>query len=103
MSHPRMLPDGKITIKPRPAIRSIAMHTECWRLKEFEVFSWHGFPGDLKRCPHGKIMVRRQAGPYARIAGPGTDYWSTLSPIWHPLRYRRARKALAHADVRMNP
>ena len=78
-----------------PNIRSIDKHRECWRLDYSGELSWWGRPGDVKRCPHGHIMERRQVPPNARIAGPGTDYWETLHPILTPIRYQLAKKALA--------
>jgi hypothetical protein len=80
---------------PRPNIRSIDPHKECWRLDHSGAMTWWGRPGDVKRCQHGRIMVRCEVGPHSRIAGPGTDYWRELSPIFDPIKYRRARKALA--------
>jgi hypothetical protein len=70
-------------------------HLDCGRLDHSGPMTWLGFPGDVKECPHGKLMVRTEAGPGSRIAGPGTDWWRTLSPIFNPIQYRRARKALA--------
>jgi hypothetical protein len=69
-------------------------HADCWRLTTSPDQPWWGRPGDVKRCVHGKLMMRRQVGPRARIAGPGTDWWQTLSPIFDPILYYRARKAL---------
>jgi hypothetical protein len=77
-----------------PNIRSIDKHGECWRLDHVGT-RWWGVPGDVKRCPHGKLMIRRQVPPGSRIQGPGTDWWDTLSPIFNPFLYRRAKKALA--------
>ena len=51
-------------------------------------------PGDVRRCAHGKIQILTQVPITAHIQGPGTDYWRTLHPIWDPIKYRRARKAL---------
>lgn len=96
MSHPRMLPDGKVTIKAQPNLRpKNKPHSECWRLDHSEVFSWLGFPGDVRRCQHGRIQIRTEIGPNARVAGPGTDWWRTLSRLRNPILYRRAKRALA--------
>jgi hypothetical protein len=70
-------------------------HADCQRLDRSGTMTWWGVPGDVKRCPHGKLMVRRQVGPNAPVAGPGTDWWQTLSPVFNPIDYRRARKALS--------
>ena len=78
-----------------PNIRSIDSHRECWRLDHSGTMTWWGQPGDVKRCPHGKIMMRCEVGLHARVAGPGTDYWRELSPILDPIKYQLARKALA--------
>ncbi|ALY10539.1 hypothetical protein FDH86_gp004 [Arthrobacter phage Tank] len=75
-------------------IRRPDSHADCWRLDHSGLMTWLGFPGDVKVCKHGKVMVRMEVGPNSRIAGPGTDFWQTLSPIFNPIQYRRARKAL---------
>jgi hypothetical protein len=78
-----------------PNIRSRDLHSDCWRLDFTMNGNWWGQPGDVKRCPHGKLMIRRQVPPNARTQGPGTDWWDTLSPIFNPIDYSRAKKALA--------
>jgi hypothetical protein len=40
-------------------------------------------------------MIRKQVPLNSRVAGPGTDWWDTLHPIFNPIQYRRARKALS--------
>lgn len=77
-----------------------ATHANCWRLEFTSNGDWdsNGFwgrVGDVRRCVHGKIQIRRQVSIHSRTAGPGTDWWQTLSPIWDPILYRRARKALS--------
>lgn len=77
---------------------NITPHThasDCWRLTTSTNQPWWGQPGDVKRCPHGKLMIRMQVSIHSRVAGPGTDYWRTLSPIFDPIKYQLARKALA--------
>lgn len=69
-----------------------ANHADCQRLYVDEVFA--SFPGHVRRCVHGKIQLRSQVGPNAGMQGPGTDWWRTLSPVFTPVLYRRARKAL---------
>ena len=69
-------------------------HSDCQRLDHSGPMTWLGTPGDVKRCVHGKLMLRRQVGIHSRLAGPGTDWWQTLSPVFDPILYRRARKAL---------
>lgn len=79
---------------PRPNIRSIDRHGECWKLTW--PLTWHEHrPGDVRRCNHGKIQILTQVPITARVQGPGTNYWRDLSPIWDPIKYRRANKALA--------
>ena len=50
-----------------------------------------GRPGDVRRCPHGRI----QYGIEARGTVP--CYWRDLHPVLTPWLYRRARRALAAA------
>jgi hypothetical protein len=70
-------------------------HADCWRLDYTRELSWWGRAGDVKVCDHGKLMIRRQVPLSARTQGPGTDWWQTLFPIFNPIEYRRAKKALA--------
>lgn len=92
MTHPRMLPDGKVTIAARPNIRpAIQPHKECWRQE------WHspmGRLGDVRRCIHGEVQVLTRVSEHARTQGPGTHWWRTLSRFWNPITYRQAVKAL---------
>lgn len=74
----------------RPAKRP---HSECWRQERHRFGKV--FPGDVRYCEHGKPQVLTEVSPHARIQGPGTDWWRTLSPVWDPITYRRAKKALA--------
>lgn len=47
--------------------------------------------GDVRQCEqHGKIMLAYEAH------GTVAPYWRTLSPIWTPVLYWRARRALAN-------
>lgn len=78
-----------------PNIRPAGRHAECWRLDYSGNLTWWGQPGDVKICPHGRFMMRMQVPPNHRMQGPGTDYWQTLSPIFNPIKYQLARKALA--------
>jgi hypothetical protein len=81
---------------PNIALRT---HEDCSRLTTGAdgkwTQDWWGQPGDVRRCVHGHLQVRTQVGPNARVAGPGTDWWRTLSPIFTPVLYRRAKRALA--------
>lgn len=75
-------------------------HADCQRLDmgadgRWDDRAWQGMAGDVRRCVHGKIQLRRQTSIRSRMQGPGTDWWQTLSPIFDPVLYRRARKALA--------
>lgn len=48
-----------------------------------------GSPGDVRRCPHGRIWIwdgRNLNGTH--------DTWRTLSPFWEYIRWRRAVRAL---------
>lgn len=73
---------------------SRSTHEDCWRLEFRNDRSFWGLPGDVRRCTHGKIQVRTQTHLNSRMQGPGTDWWRTLSPIFDPVQYRRAKKAL---------
>src|SRR5688500_157924 len=44
--------------------------------------------GDVRRCVHGRVMVG------VDVPGSGGVYWVDLSPVFNPIRYRRAVKAL---------
>lgn len=75
-------------------------HADCARLEftssgRWDDMGWHGSAGDVRRCVHGKIQLRTQVSIRARMQGPGTDWWRTLSPVFDPILYRRAQKALA--------
>jgi hypothetical protein len=78
-----------------PNIRPSGEHSECSRIPYNEIFDSR--VGDVRYCYHDKIQVRVQVGPNARVAGPGTDFWETLSPFWNPVRYPKAKKALSIA------
>lgn len=88
---PRMQPDGKVTITA-PSIRpAVPPHKECWRQE------WHapmGRLGDVRRCVHGHVQVLTRISERARVQGPGTHWWRTVSPTWNPILYRRAVRAL---------
>lgn len=88
-------PQEGMTTKQASIAPSVREHANCWRLDHSGPMTWWGTPGDVKRCPHGKIMIRCEVGPNSTMAGPGTDYWRTLSPIFDPIKYRKAKKALA--------
>lgn len=90
MPPPTIIPS---TVRPniRPIIRP---HSECWQLTFLPGGEWWGRPGDVRVCIHGKVQVRTEVGPNARIAGPGTDWWRTLSRFWDRREYKRAIKAL---------
>jgi hypothetical protein len=75
-----------------PNIHPVTGHSDCWRLPAGP--GWWGRPGDLRRCEHGRLQIRTEVGPGSRSMGPGTDWWRDLSPIWTPILYRRAMKAL---------
>lgn len=75
-----------------PNIRpKVQPHTDCWR-QDFR--APHGFVGDVRYCPHSKVQVRTKAPPNSRMAGPGTDWWRTLSPFWNRRQYKQATQAL---------
>lgn len=67
-------------------------HSECSRIPYNEIFDSR--VGDVRYCRHGEVQVRTRVGPNANVAGPGTDFWDTLSPVWNPILYRKARKTL---------
>ena len=48
-----------------------------------------GSAGDVRRCEHGRVMIG-----YER---PGLipAEWADLSPVFDPIKYRRAVRALA--------
>lgn len=91
---PGIQPDTYVPPPPpvHPNIRSIEPHSACWRLDWKDPLGTR--VGDVRRCHHGHIQLRTQTSPRSRLQGPGMDYWQTLSPIWNPVLYRRARKAL---------
>lgn len=62
----------------------------CWRL---DYRAWQGRPGDVRRCGHGRVQIRTETTS-TTVAGPGTDWWRTLSPVWNFFTYRRAVAAL---------
>jgi len=75
-----------------PNIRpKVQPHGECWR-QDFR--APHGIVGDVRYCPHGKVQIRTEVPPNARMRGPGTDWWRTLSPFWNRRQYRAATRAL---------
>lgn len=47
--------------------------------------SWS--PGEVRRCPHGKLQEAID------VPGWGPCCWRDLSPIWTPVRWRRAQHA----------
>lgn len=76
-------------------------HGDCARLEmgadgqwEYTLKAWWGQRGDVRRCVHGKVQVRTETSIHSRMQGPGTDWWRTLSPVWNPVLYPRAVKAL---------
>lgn len=91
-----MIPDGRTTISYQPNIRpAVTPHSKCWQ----QDWQWqHHRLGDVRRCPHGKVQVLTEIGPAARVAGPGTHWWRTLSPVFTPFLFRRARAALGIPD-----
>jgi hypothetical protein len=74
-------------------------HGDCARLEMGTdgrwTDNWHGRPGDVRRCVHGYLQLRTETPIHSRMQGPGTDWWRTLSAIFTPVLYRRAKKALA--------
>ena len=59
----------------------------------FEVHEW-GRPGDVRRCEHGRVMLGYE------VPGTVPPYWMDLSPIFTPIRYRRAIRALLAEERR---
>jgi len=86
----RITPEGTVRVTYVPNIRTISRHSECWK----QEWPLTHRPGDVRRCPHARIQELTQVPITARTQGPGTDYWRDLSPIWDPIKYQRARKAL---------
>lgn len=75
-----------------PNIRTkVQPHTDCWRQ---DYGAPHGFPGDVRYCVHGKVQVRTAIPPNTHAAGPGTDWWRTLSPLWNRSQHKQATQAL---------
>lgn len=91
---PRMLPDGKTTIKakPLPNINRVEPHSWCQGTVDIgETFTSR--VGDVRVCKHGKVQLRTET--YSRrMQGPGTDWWRDLHPVFTPILWRRARAAL---------
>ena len=46
-------------------------------------------PGDVRRCVHDRIMLAVE-----EVGVGGAMGWRTLSPIWNPFLFLRARKVL---------
>lgn len=94
---PRMQPEGSTTIKYQPSlpnINRVEPHTWCISLRHDETFSSR--QGDVRVCKHGKVQVRTET--YSRrIAGPSTDWWRDLHPVFTPILWRRAKAALGQA------
>lgn len=93
----RMLPDGKtmVMLRPQPSIRPTTQsHDECWR-QDWPLSAYAHRLGDVRRCVHGRFQILTEVGPNARVAGPGSHWWRTLSRFWNLVDYRRARRALA--------
>lgn len=65
----------------------IQHHMRFCRGPRLNVEEW-GEPGDVRRCIHGRIMLAYE------VMGTIPPYWRTLSPIFNPIAYRRARRAL---------
>lgn len=58
---------------------------------------YSGKPGDVRRCKHGRIMYCYQSnGGVIGSMGYGAMYsfWREMSPIFDPIRYRKAKRAL---------
>jgi len=47
-----------------------------------------GLHGDVRRCEHGKLMLGYT------VPGLVPAMWRTLHPIWTPILFQRARRAL---------
>lgn len=68
----------------RPNIRSERRdHRRCSTPREW------AFEGDVRRCPHGVLQVARN------VVGRGSAQWFDLSPVFNPIEYRRADRALS--------
>lgn len=48
-------------------------------------------PAEARRCHHHRVWVCVDTVEIGRAA---VDVWERLSPVWTPVRYRRARAAL---------
>lgn len=76
----------------RPNIRpAIPPHEACSQQDRKQP---SGFPGDVRRCIHGKIQLLTAVSVDAPVQGPRTHWWRTLSKFWDRRTYRLAEEAL---------
>lgn len=73
--------------RPNITTRRGAHRQQCNYSGYGDVTTW-AWAGQVRRCTHGRIQLA--------FAVPGSipAYWRDLSPIWTPVLYRRASKAL---------
>lgn len=77
---------GNPNIRPK-----VQPHRPACQQQEWGKF---GIPGDVRRCPHGKVQVLTQVPDNARVQGPGTHWWRDLHSFWDRRTHRRAVAAL---------
>jgi len=56
-------------------------------------------PSDVRRCAHHRIWICTGTVEVGFVA---VDAWQRLSPVWTPVRYRRAARALRSTDSERN-
>lgn len=59
----------------------------CYQPSFGSATDW-GRPGDVRRCEHGYVQIGFE------VQGTIPCYWRDLSPVFTPILWRRARKAL---------
>jgi hypothetical protein len=81
----------------RPTIETSGQRCRrsCARTFRYErVGGLHGTladPSDVRRCGHQRIWICTGTTEVGFVA---VDVWEQLSPVWTPVRYRRAVRAL---------
>ena len=74
-----------------------APHRDCNEYANGLRWNKNYWPGDLRRCPHGKIQIVVESN--GKMQGPGSWLWANLSRISHPFAWARAKKILDIYDA----
>lgn len=85
--------ERRLTGNTHPNIRTVEdEHAQCWRNRYVDGERYY-IPGDVRYCKHGKVQLLIKP-ERARLVGPGSWQWSTISQFWNPVKYRKAIAAL---------